>query len=188
MRSIYLKKIISTLLISQLMIIINSNILNAEEIFSDIYGVPEIIDINTLKIDGEYISLINTISFNENQICVDKEIGEYNCAKSAMIKLEELIGNKIIYCYMIKWDENGKKESLCVTEDNINISIEMIKSGWSLVKWFDRDINKKPIECSVSTCNSISEEYFQAEKMAAKFKMGVWNSQFDLPWLHKLRK
>jgi len=176
------------ILITLFFLSLNSN-LSAQEIQLDngensIRGVGEAITGNTIKIDNFKIVLEYTQAPKLEQICIDKQIGRYNCGDASRNYLQEYISNKLLYCEFKRWNDSGERVSQCFTDDNLDLSKIIITSGWSIVKWFDRNTNKEPEKCSFTYCESISEDYWLLEQQAVKNQRGLWSSKFDFPWLY----
>lgn len=149
-----------------------------------ISGIPsKIIDGDTFIIDNQIIKLNSIISLSIDQECLDKEIGRYNCGQVSQNVLDEITKNKIIECSILRWSDIGEKIGNCtVTESQINLSNYMLEAGWAIVRWFDRDNQKKPISCTFDKCVNIEQLFFNSEQQAVIKKRGVWSSKFDLPW------
>ena len=167
-------------------ILFASNIVHAQDFNQAktriIDGVGEAITGDTLKIDGLNIQLEFIIAPKIEQECLDKEIGRYKCGIVSKNILEDQLKNNIISCFLKEWSDDGKIIGQCRNKDNEDISELMLFSGWSIVKWFDRNKLKEPVECSFDNCKNIPEDYWYIEKDAVKNKRGLWSSKFDLPW------
>jgi endonuclease YncB( thermonuclease family) len=150
-----------------------------------IIGIPsKVISGDTIVIDNHLIKLYNIISLTPTQECIDKEIGRYTCGNVAKNVLKDITRNNNIVCSVLSWSDKGAKISQCnIEKSKIDLSLYMLKSGWSLVKWFDRDLNKNLIKCSMENCEKIDDIFIEFEKDAVKNKRGIWSSKFDLPWL-----
>ena len=151
-----------------------------------IVGAAEAISGDTIRIDNEYIKLANTIALPTDAICKDSLYGNFRCGVVSREKLASFLEEEIVDCIVYRWNDDGKKVADCkVVSSGNQLGNLMVLSGWSLVRWFDRDQRLKPMVCSMPECQNVSPKLFELEAEAIKNNRGLWNTQFDPPWISK---
>lgn len=146
-----------------------------------ISGAGEALSGDSIRIDNHIIKLSGIIAPSVEQNCEDVELGNYPCGQVSKNNLQSFIDGKRIECIPLRWSDNGEKISECSYQGK-SLSNIMLLSGWAITKWFDRDENKRPVKCSLQTCETQPNNHFKSELDAISNNRGLWSSKFDLPW------
>ena len=100
--------------ISILLIIQNLSYSEGKKIF----GKAQVIDGDTIKINGEKIRLFGIDAFELQQTCIHKEYGKIKCGQGAKIILESIVESKITHCFYSERDRYGRILGTCFIETN----------------------------------------------------------------------
>lgn len=94
-------------------------------------GVPEVVDGDTVKLQGENIRFAAIDAPEKRQLCRNAEEGEYPCGIVATEALETKIGDDIISCEEEDSDFYGRVVGTCYLE-NLDLNGWMVKQGHAL--------------------------------------------------------
>lgn len=88
--------------------------LMAAPAYADVYGLPHIVDGDTLEVAGQKVRLLDTDAPEARQTCADLYGNRYNCGTAAAAYLRRLIGSKPVRCIVSsKQDRYGRLPALC---------------------------------------------------------------------------
>ncbi len=128
-----------------------------------IIGKAQVIDGDTIKVNGKKIRLFGIDAPEKNQICT-KNSNYYNCGSTSTKFLKEIIKNETIECTYKNLDRYGRILGIC------------------------GDINGKMVEFGHAVAYvRYSKKYLPLQKKAKNEKRGIWSGKFDMPedWRRK---
>ena len=140
---------------------------------TEIYGIPKVIDGDTVNIDSKKIRLEGIDAPEIKQQCkkpflkISAIIGfelnkDYSCGVIAKKKLKDKIDNKKIKCVSSSKDRYKRFLATCY-KDKINLNKWMVRNGNAVAyKRYSRD-------------------YVRDEAYAKENKLGVWGGTFIIP-------
>ena len=129
-----------------------------------IIGKAQVIDGDTIKINGKKIRLFGIDAPEKNQICSKKNSNFYNCGLTSTKFLKKIIKNEKIECTYKNLDRYGRILGIC------------------------GDINGKMVEFGHAVAYlKYSKKYLSLQKKAKNEKRGIWSGKFDMPedWRRK---
>lgn len=127
----------------------------------------KIVDGDSLEMDGKSIRLIYIDAPEYKQTCFDVHGFEYNCGSVSTKALKEIISDKEVRCNSLGVDIYKRDLSECFVDD-ININIEMLKQGFAVSYYTDK------------------EEYISMEEYAKEKKLGLWQGKFMRPEFYRV--
>lgn len=140
-------------------ITVSPNITNA----ATISGKAEVIDGDTVTINGTRIRLSGVDAPEVKQKCLDKNQQPYSCGIQAREALREIIGGNEVTCTGEKTERYGRQLMTCeVNSQDINASLVM--AGWALAY------------------TQYSRSYIEQERSAMSTAVGMWSGAFIAPW------
>ena len=155
-------------LISVLFLILITNVSFSSE---KIYGIPKVIDGDTIKIDNFKIRLFGIDAPEIDQICQKPWISinffslnkNYKCGEVSSNKLKNYLKDKRVYCQIKGKDRYKRYLGICY-KNKSDINKWMVANGLALsyVKY--------------------SKKYLINENFAKKNNKGLWIGKFDKPW------
>ena len=146
-------------LIFFLIIILN---LNIKVIANEIYGIPVIIDGDTIKILNNKIRLHGIDAPEKNQKCT-KSRKEYNCGVVATEELIKKIGKNAVKCLNKKnKDRYNRFIGVCFVEQE-DLNKWMVRNGHAIAY------------------RRYSKDYILDEEFAKINKLGMWLGTFSKP-------
>ncbi len=130
-----------------------------------IFGKAKIIDGDTIHI-GNYKIRLHAIDAPETKQRCSKENKKWNCGIESTRFLKNLIGNDKIQC-----DTNGKDKynryiGVCY-KNNIDLNSQMVINGWAIAYRY------------------YSLDYVKEEMIAKSKKVGIWNGEFEEPYIFR---
>ena len=97
-------------------------------------GRAEIVDGDTIRINGSRLRLLDIDAFEMAQNCQDAEGRDYACGLEAMLALDGLIKTQDVRCYGRKRDRYRRPLVKCwVGQTEINA--RMVQQGWALAEY-----------------------------------------------------
>ena len=162
-----------SLILSSLLIFFLSSLTslaNSQEKFINFLKTEiTVTDGDTIKMGNEKIRLFGIDAPEMKQLCKDKYNNPYACGHSSKTYLDSLINypdyGDQIYCYYLERDRYKRIIGECFvgSESQININYLMVRRGQAVayIKY--------------------SEKYLDAQNIAKKAKVGIWQGKFDLP-------
>ena len=98
---------------------------------TEIYGVPKIIDGDTIILNSEKIRFYGIDTPEIKQTCTDNYGHTYSCGIRAKLELEKIIGSRKVSCIKKTKDRYKRFISICYVDEN-DINSLMVKRGWAL--------------------------------------------------------
>tara|TARA_B100001248_G_C27282074_1_gene408207 strand:- start:18 stop:521 length:504 start_codon:yes stop_codon:yes gene_type:complete len=140
---------------------------------TEIYGVPKIIDGDTVHINSKKIRLEGIDAPEIKQQCkkpslkISAIIGlqinkNYSCGVIAKIKLIDKINNSKIKCISSSKDRYNRFLATCY-KNRINLNKWMVRNGYAVAY------------------KRYSKDYVRDEEYAKKNKLGLWEGTFIMP-------
>lgn len=140
-----------------ILLILSSNIFASE-----ISGLPNVTDGDTIKISNKRIRFHGIDAPEKKQFCI-KNSKEYSCGKEATTALIKKIGEKKVVCKVQdKLDRYKRYIGVCFVE-KVNLNKWMVRSGYAVA--FRR----------------YSKDYVEDENYAKTNKLGLWSGSFIPP-------
>tara|TARA_B110000444_G_scaffold228246_1_gene233908 strand:- start:248 stop:718 length:471 start_codon:yes stop_codon:yes gene_type:complete len=129
---------------------------------SEILGLPNVTDGDTIKISNKRIRFHGIDAPEKKQFCI-KDSKEYSCGREATTALIKKIGEKKVVCKVQdKLDRYKRYIGVCFVE-KVNLNKWMVRSGYAVA--FRR----------------YSKDYVEDENYAKTNKLGLWSGSFILP-------
>lgn len=128
----------------------------------------EVLDGDSLLIDGRNIRLEGIDAPEYDQTCYDAQDEPYACGQKAKEVLTALVKNGVV-CQKQKIDKYKREVSLCQNGE-VNLNQQMVSSGWAVayVRYF--------------------EDFAKDEQEAKQNKRGIWQGRFQIPELYRALK
>lgn len=132
---------------------------------SYVYGVPRVVDGDTLVIDGKRIRVHGIDAPESNQTC-QSVAGLWNCGADATQALKHLIKGQPVRCLTQGFDRYGRIVAKCFAQGSRDDDIgeRMVREGWAL------------------SYRQYSRDYVDEERLAKAARQGVWRGKFIKPW------
>jgi len=132
---------------------------------SDLYGVPRVVDGDTLVIDGKRIRVHGIDAPESNQTC-QSVAGLWNCGADATQALKHLIKGQTVRCLSQDIDRYGRIVAKCFAHGSggDDVGERMVREGWAL------------------SYRQYSRDYVDEERLAQAERQGVWRGRFVKPW------
>ena len=127
-----------------------------------IAGQVEVIDGDTIKIDGTNIRLFGIDAPELKQKCVDNKNIEWDCGKCAKAFLQGMLTISEVICEISGLDRYKRKIAICYV-DGIELNREIVKAGYGIAY------------------KQYSKKYEADEILAKTDKKGIWAGQFTPP-------
>lgn len=131
-----------------------------------ITGVASVLDGDTIEIAGEQIRMHEIDAPDLRQTCLDhsRKIA-WNCGNEAAVALQTFLNQYPVTCETRGTDYIGNWFAACEVP-GMNIATWMAGQGWA--------ITNQGCPC---------REVRAWAEFATKEALGIWNSDFDMPWL-----
>ena len=140
---------------------------------TEIYGIPKVIDGDTVNIDSKKIRLEGIDAPEIKQQCkkpflkISAIIGfelnkDYSCGVIAKKKLKDKIDNTKIKCVSSSKDRYKRFLATCY-KDRINLNKWMVRNGYA------------------AAYKRYSKDYIRDEEYARENKLGIWEGSFIMP-------
>lgn len=128
-----------------------------------IYGLPKVINADTIIIGSGYLRLYGIDAPEVNQACANKHGRSYKCGQEAALWLKSWITGNQIECRVMKRDQKGNMVGICSLGD-YDIGAALVNAGWAVADIRTTDI------------------YVPYEYQAQANKRGLWQGRFYMPW------
>lgn len=128
-----------------------------------ISGTASVIDGDTIEIHGQRIRLSAIDAIESRQPCILAGGKNWNCSRDAAFALSDKIGRAPLACEVKDIDRYGRSVAVCGL-DGEDIGAWMVENGWAVA--FRR----------------YGTEYVAAEGRARAAGLGIWRSEFQMPW------
>ena len=136
--------------------------LSLNVIASEISGIPNITDGDTIKILNKRIRFHGIDTPEKKQICI-KNSREYRCGQEATNALIKKINGKLVTCKVQdKLDRYKRYIGVCFLGD-VDLNKWMVRNGYAVAY------------------RRYSKDYIEDENYAKKNKIGLWSSSFIYP-------
>ena len=124
----------------------------------------EVLDGDTLEVEGQRLRLFGIDAFELGQTCLDAGGQPWHCGAAAKAALAELVQDQAIACTVLDDTPADGYVAQCTVRDEIDLGGYMVRSGLALAD------------------PQLAEDY-RAEQAAAKAAAaGVWGGTFNPPW------
>lgn len=134
----------------------------------DSTGWAEVVDGDTIKIEGERIRLHGIDAPERRQTC-RRGGEEYACGIGATKALSALMGGRGVACRSVDRDRYGRTVAKCFVGGR-DINEWMVREGWAVAY------------------RKYSTDYAPAEDEARRENRGLWAGAFMLPWDWRRKK
>ncbi len=145
--------------------------LKSEEV-KIIKGTAIVIDGDTIKIGKKKIRFYGIDAPEINQRCKKIWLSisflsfnkSYFCGEVSKDKLKDIIGNKLISCKWTNKDRYKRFIAECF-KDSKNLNSWMVRNGYAVAY------------------RKYSKKFILDEELARSDKLGLWSSDFEMPWI-----
>lgn len=131
--------------------------------FPAVYGIPKVINGDTIIVANGYLKLYGIDAPEANQTCANKHGRSYKCGQEAALWLKSWITGNQIECRVMKRDQKGNMIGICSLGD-YDIGAALVNAGWAVADTKTTDI------------------YAPYEYQAQVNKRGLWQGRFYMPW------
>ena len=133
-------------------------------------GEVKVVDGDTIVLNGKKIRFLGIDAPELKQLCKKKNSQKYKCGEESKKFLKYLSREaKKITCYYEDFDRYGRILGICGYVHNTDFSALMLEHGHAVIYK-----NYSGWE---------SENYKYWENVAKGNKFGVWQGDFDMPWI-----
>jgi endonuclease YncB( thermonuclease family) len=127
-----------------------------------IIGAVSVIDGDTLEVRGTRIRLNGVDAPESAQICI-KDGSPWRCGQSAALALSDFIGRRKVTCNVVTTDKYGRLVARCSVGGE-DIQSWLARNGWGVAY------------------RQYSRDYVPDEDAARSAQVGLWASEFEMPW------
>jgi endonuclease YncB( thermonuclease family) len=128
-----------------------------------LWGVANVIDGDTLEIDGKRVRLHGIDAPESGQTCVDGQRREWRCGQRAAFALADRIGRSPLRCEQRDIDRYGRTIAVC------------FRGSEDLNRWLVS-------EGLAVAYRRYSMDYAADEDLARQARKGIWAGPFAMPW------
>ncbi|MBK8173944.1 MAG: thermonuclease family protein [Rhodospirillales bacterium] len=129
---------------------------------ADVIGEAQVVDGDTIKVEGERIRLQGIDAPESHQLCTVGGV-QWPCGQGATRELTTVTAGREVVCKGDKRDRYGRLLAVCyVAGDNVNA--RMVRDGWALAY------------------RRYATDYVSQEAEARAAGSGIWRGQFVEPW------
>jgi endonuclease YncB( thermonuclease family) len=129
----------------------------------------EVVDGNTLVVEGQPMRLFGVDAFELQQTCLDRSGEPWHCGVAAKAALAELVENQAIACTVIDDAADDAYLARCTVRDEVDLGGYLVRAGLALA---DRDV---------------ADDYVPLEQSARAAAAGAWGGTFVAPWVWRRR-
>ncbi|HEX2256390.1 MAG TPA: thermonuclease family protein [Afifellaceae bacterium] len=130
---------------------------------AELTGRASVIDGDAIDIRGERIRLHGIDAPESGQWCLDGAGLGYRCGQQAAFALADRIGAQNVRCNLLERDQYDRHIGRCFLGE-ADLNAWMVRQGQAVAY------------------RRFSTEYVPVEEAARRDEIGVWQSDFDLPW------
>ena len=126
-------------------------------------GTVSVIDGDTIEIHGNRIRLSAIDAIESRQRCLMPDGRQWNCGRDAAMALSDEIGGRPLTCSVSGTYRYGRYVAVC-TVSGADIGAWMVENGWAVAY------------------RRYGLAYVAAEDRARRAGLGIWASEFEMPW------
>jgi endonuclease YncB( thermonuclease family) len=124
----------------------------------------QVIDGDTLVVEGQHMRLYGIDAFEPSQTCLDRQGRPWHCGTAAKAALAELVQGEAIACTVVADEAKDGYVARCTGRDGIDLGGYLVRAGLALA---DPQAGKA----------------YLADQAAAKAAaIGAWGGTFSPPW------
>jgi endonuclease YncB( thermonuclease family) len=125
----------------------------------------QVLDGDSLKVDGENIRLTGIDAPELHQTCRDAQAREWPCGQAAKARLAELVSKGQVMCAAHRRDIFGRTLAVCSAGDIPDFGEVLVREG-----------------LAISYAGELVDGYVAAEIQARLNRRGLWQGEFENPW------
>ena len=129
----------------------------------------EVVDGNTLVVEGQPMRLFGVDAFELQQTCLDRSGEPWHCGVAAKAALAELVQDQAIACTVVDDAADDAYLARCTVRDEVDLGGYLVRAGLALA---DRDV---------------ADDYVPLEQSAKAAAAGAWGGTFVPPWVWRRR-
>ncbi len=127
-------------------------------------GADEVIDGDTLVVEGQKMRLFGVEAFELGQTCLDRQGKPWHCGTAAKAALAELVQGEAIACTVIADEPKDGYIARCTGRDDIDLGGYLVRAGLALA-------------------DPRAGKVYLADQASAKATAaGAWGGTFSPPW------
>lgn len=126
-------------------------------------GFASVVDGDTIEVRGLRIRLEAIDAIESSQTCTLPDGRTWRCAKDAAFALSNKIGQSPVSCRVTNIDRYGRVVATCYSGKS-DLNGWMVRNGWAVAY------------------RQYGNQYVRHEAKARAEKLGIWVSQFVMPW------
>lgn len=131
----------------------------------NLVGIPQVVDGDTIDINGQRVRLQGVDAPELAQECQDSSGAEYRCGQVAAVALEARLGDEMARCEIeAERDRYGRAIGVCFASDGTDINEWLVRNGWGLAY------------------RKYSMRYVAQEEAAKVERLGMHEGRFVFPW------
>lgn len=128
----------------------------------EIVGIASVIDGDTIEIHGQRIRFDGIDAPESSQVCVRAGVKE-RCGQRSAMFLADTIGRRTVSCTDERHDRYGRMIGRC-SAGGKDLNAAMVEAGQAVAYWH------------------FSQRYVPKEEKARAAGVGVWGTEFEMPW------
>ena len=126
-------------------------------------GLASVVDGDTIEVRGLRIRLEAIDAIESSQTCTLPDGRTWRCAKDAAFALSNKIGQSPVSCRVSNIDRYRRAVATCYSGKS-DLNGWMVRNGWAVAY------------------RQYGNQYVRHEAKARAEKLGIWVSQFVMPW------
>ena len=127
-------------------------------------GIPTVIDGDTLRLNGQSIRLFAIDAPELDQTCLINAV-QWPCGQAASEALAEWVAGVSVLCEGVSIDRYNRLVAICWRSDGLELNQTLVRSGLAVANPF------------------YSDRYVNDQEQARLSGVGLWASDFMLPWI-----
>jgi endonuclease YncB( thermonuclease family) len=129
----------------------------------------EVVDGDTLVVEGQPMRLFGVDAFELAQTCLDHTGEPWHCGVAANAAQAELVQDQAIACTVVDDSTDDAYIARCTVRDEVDLGGYLVRAGLALA---DRDV---------------ADDYVPLEQSARAAAAGAWGGTFVEPWVWRQR-